>query len=72
MKEKQIKVKYFLGGWPVLPTSSGSVNEQEWEGDIKKAMDIALAEIHEHAGASSPAYAFTNAIFGEFKKGIWS
>ena len=58
MKGKQIKIKYFLGGW----------NEQKWEGDIKKAMDIALAEIHEHAGGSSAAYAFTNAVFNEIKK----
>jgi len=42
MKEKQITVKYYLGGW----------NEQGWEGGIKEAMDIALAEIHEHEAAS--------------------
>jgi len=62
MKEKQIKVAYLLD----------RNHPQLWKGSLKDAMLIALAEIHEHAGASSPAYAFTNAIFGEFKKGIWS
>lgn len=58
MLKKTIKIKYYLGDW----------NESTWKGSIEKAMNIALAEIHEHAGSSSAAYAFTNAIFNEFKK----
>lgn len=30
---------------------------------LNKAMEIALAEIHEHAGGGSAAYSFTAAIF---------
>ena len=52
---KKIKIKYLLGGW----------NEREWEGTIKEAMNIALAEIHEHAGGSSAAYIFTQRVFEE-------
>ena len=51
--DKKIKVGYLLGGW----------NPQTWEGTKKEAMQIALAEIHEHAGGSSPAYCFTKKIF---------
>ena len=58
MKKKLIKIKYYLGNW----------NEQEWKGNIEEAIKIALAEIHEHAGGSSAAYAFTKAVFDEFKK----
>jgi len=53
MNETKIKIEYLLGGW----------NPQIWEGTIKEAMQIALAEIHEHAGGSSPAYIFTKKIF---------
>jgi len=58
MEEKQIKVEYLLGGW----------NPQEWEGTTKEAMQIALAEIHEHAGGGSAAYSFTKAIFDTIPK----
>jgi hypothetical protein len=60
MKDQKIKINYLLGGW----------NEQDWEGSIKDAMNIALAEIYEYAGDSSAAYVFTQAIFDEFKKGM--
>lgn len=52
-KEKLITVKYHLGGW----------NEREWKGSVAEAMQIALGEIHEHAGGSSSAYCFTKAVF---------
>ena len=58
MENQKIKINYFLGGW----------NSQKWEGNLDEAMKIALAEIHEHAGGSSAAYAFTNAVFNELKK----
>jgi len=58
MKETKIKVEYLLGGW----------NPVKWEGTVKEAMQIALGEIHEHAGGSSPAYVFTKRIFDEINK----
>ena len=57
-KEKRIKIEYLLGGW----------NPQVWEGTIKEAMQIALGEIHEHAGGSSGAYIFTKKVFDEMGK----
>ena len=51
--DEKIKIEYLLGGW----------NPQVWKGTKKEAMQIALAEIHEHAGGSSPAYIFTKKIF---------
>jgi len=54
--EDKVKVKYFLGGW----------NESKWEGSLDEAKRIALAEIHEHAGGSSAAYAFTKAVFNYY------
>lgn len=56
--DKKIKIEYLLGGW----------NPQVWEGTKKEAMQIALAEIHEHAGGSSPAYIFTEKIFATIEK----
>ena len=58
MKDSKIKIGYLLGGW----------NPQIWEGTTKEAIQIALAEIHEHAGGSSPAYIFTKKIFDEIAK----
>lgn len=57
-KEAKIKIEYLLAGW----------NSQTWEGTLKEAMRIALAEIHEHAGGSSPAYIFTKKVFDEIEK----
>jgi len=57
--DEKIKIEYLLGGW----------NPQVWEGTKKEAMQIALAEIHEHAGGSSPAYIFTKKIFDAI--GYW-
>jgi len=56
--EKEIAIEYLLGGW----------NPQVWEGTLKEAMQVALAEIHEHAGGSSPAYVFTKRVFEELRK----
>jgi len=56
--EEKLKIEYLLGGW----------NPQMWEGTMKEAMQIALAEIHEHAGGSSPAYTFTKKIFDKLLK----
>jgi len=53
--EKEIAIEYLLGGW----------NPQVWEGTLKEAMQVALAEIHEHAGGSSAAYIFTQRVFEE-------
>lgn len=57
MKDK-IRVTYLLGGW----------NESKWEGSVEEAKRIALAEIHEHAGGSSAAYAFTKALFDHYSQ----
>ena len=38
-----------------------------WEGTINRAIQIALAEIFEHAGGDSSAYIFAKAIFNEIK-----
>ena len=51
-----IKINYYLGGW----------NPQGWEGTVEEAINIALAEIYEHAGATSPAYIFTRKVFDYF------
>jgi len=53
MSRATITVEYSLGGW----------NPRVWKGDLRSAKQIALGEIHEHCGGSSPAYAFTKAIF---------
>lgn len=52
---KKIKIEYYLGGRKPLT----------WEGTIKEAKQVALAEIFEHAGSDSAAYAFTKKIFEE-------
>jgi len=57
MDKTKITVEYLLGGW----------NPRVWKGDLESAKQIALAEIHEHAGGSSPAYAFTKKIFEHFE-----
>jgi len=57
-EKKKIRIEYLLGGW----------NPQVWEGTLKEAMQIALAEIHEHAGGSSPAYVFTKKAFDELTR----
>jgi len=54
---EKIKVEYFLGGF----------NPRKWEGTVGEAMQIALAEISEHAGGDSPAYYFTKKIFNHFE-----
>lgn len=41
-----------------------------WTGSLKAACDIALAEIHEHAGGDSAAYAFTAAIVDRLQKAL--
>ena len=51
--KKKIKIEYLLGRW----------NPQTWEGTVEEAMKIALGEIFEHEGASSPAYIFTEKVF---------
>ena len=56
--DKKIKIEYLLGGW----------NPQIWEGTVKEAMQIALAEIAEHAGGTSPAYIFAEKVFSELLK----
>lgn len=58
MSNPKIKIEYLLAGW----------NPQTWKGTLKEAMQIALGEIFEHAGGSSPAYVFTKRIFDEFEK----
>ena len=58
MSNPKIKIEYLLAGW----------NPQTWEGSLKQAMQIALGEIFEHAGGSSPAYVFTKKVFDEFEK----
>jgi len=58
MSNPKIKIEYLLAGW----------NPQAWKGTLKEAMQIALGEIFEHAGGSSPAYVFTKKIFDEFVK----
>jgi len=58
MNSPKIKIEYLLGGW----------NPQVWTGTLKEAMQIALSEIHEHAGGSSPAYIFTEKIFDGIEK----
>ncbi|MCK4760395.1 MAG: hypothetical protein KAT69_10130, partial [Candidatus Aminicenantes bacterium] len=58
MSNPKIKIEYLLAGW----------NPQTWKGTLKEAMQIALGEIHEHAGGSYPAYVFTKKIFDEFVK----
>jgi len=57
-KQKTIKIEYLLAGW----------NPQVWEGTIEEAIQVALGEIHEHAGGSSPAYVFTSRVFDELGK----
>jgi hypothetical protein len=55
-----IEVRYLLGGW----------SEQTWTGTLAEAIQIAKAEIAEHAGGyGSAAYAFANAVFEALLKG---
>lgn len=41
---------------------------ETWKGTLNEAMNIALGEIHEHAGGCSAAYTFTAEVFKEMQK----
>jgi len=65
LREKQIIIQTNVDYGNRNPGES--FNRKTWEGSIAEAINIALAEIFEHAGGDSSAYIFARAIFNEIE-----